>query len=93
MTTLATRTMHGIDVLIIKEGSRIMFVACADEFSPAAAEECQGIGQVFQSSLIALVPTAPRPQVKPKGILGWFRAVVNARTPQTLRTALKGGWS
>ena len=75
MITLATRTMDGIEVLILKEGSSIVFVACADEFTPAAAEECQGIGEVFKASRQAPAPPAPRPQVKPKGFLAWIRSL------------------
>ena len=80
-TTLATQTMDGMDVLIVKEGPGIWFHSCAGPFTPAAWEECMALAFVHQLALEAPATPAPAPPVKPKGLLGWLRTLA----PQTPR--------
>jgi len=63
MTTLATRTLDGVDVLILKEGQRILFVP-VEPWTQAAHDEAVDIRDVFHAAQEGPVLLDVCPQVE-----------------------------
>ena len=68
MTTLATKEIHGMPVLIVKEGREAWYFRAKDlPWTDEQLEEVRGMGEVFEAACEG--PSAPRPcaQVPSKG--------------------------
>ena len=69
MTTLATRTLRGLPVLILKEATHIEIVPVVEEqgweWTPDQIAEAQGIISVFLAAQNSPAPAQGNPQAQP----------------------------
>ena len=79
--TLATRTLDGIDTLILTQGNTVEFYPVEDRyFTQAAFEEICALSLLHQLAKEAPAPPPPAPPVKQKGLPWWLR-MFSPRTP------------
>lgn len=79
--TLATRTLDGIDTLILTQGNTVEFYPVEDRFfTLAALEEICALSLLHQLAKEAPATPPPAPPVKQNALLRWLR-MFSPRTP------------